>query len=389
MITLYLLAIIALIVSAGALYLPLIKSLPVQLNYYHYHIRKPLTWSILIATLLWVAWQAYSAGSASYLQEASAPLALMGLSVILAYRMHQEVVFSPVDFPAMSEDPLQLPLAEDAQMAVIEYGGETKAFPLDYVVHHHIINDHFGDYLVSLTYCAMCRSVIPFDVTDIGPLFGASLKNANMIVADKRTKTFFQQASFESLIGPLHPHSLTMLPFQILPWSEVNQLRPLPNVPCVTENDLRKFELPIRGIWNKLLASEITPGLSAKERDKSFPARTRVIGIVDSNVAKQVVYVKSELIQAKLVRSDEANVFFVASGDTVNAFKCDAGKVPIDLTLGKDSTLTDKCSGTSWNIRGKYLNGAIESDLEIIAISDEYWFSWKLFHPNSLLIRLV
>jgi hypothetical protein len=385
---LYLLATIALIVSVGALYLPLIKSLPVQLNYYHYHIRKPLTWTILVATLLWVVWQAYSTGSGSCLQEAAAPLALMGLSVILAHRMHQEVVFSPVDFPAMSEDPLQLPLTEDTQMAVIEYGGETKAFPLNYVIHHHIINDHFGEYLVSLTYCAMCRSIIPFDVTDIGPLFGASLKNANMIVADMRTKTFFQQASFESLIGPLHPHSLTMLPFQILPWSEVNRLLPLPKVPLVAEDDLREFQLPIRGMWNKLLASELTPGLPSKERDKSFPARTRVVGVVDSAVEQQVVYVKSELIRAKVVKSDAANIIFVALGDTVNAFKCVVGKVPIDLALSRDGILTDTNSGTNWNIRGKYMSGTIESDLEVLAISDEYWFSWKLFHPNSCLIRL-
>jgi hypothetical protein len=62
-----------------------------------------------------------------------------------------------------------------------------KSLPVHYVIHHHIINDFFGGHLVSLTCCAMCRSIIPIDVTDIGPLFGASLKNANMIVADSLT----------------------------------------------------------------------------------------------------------------------------------------------------------------------------------------------------------
>ncbi len=101
--------------------------------------------------------------------------------------------------------PFQLPLTDDMQLAVIEHGGVTKAYPLDYVIHHHIINDWFGDRIVAVTYCAMCRTIIPFDVTDIGPLFVGSFKNANMIVADKRTKTFFQQATFESIVGRLHP----------------------------------------------------------------------------------------------------------------------------------------------------------------------------------------
>jgi len=35
------------------------------------------------------------------------------------------------------------------------------------------------------------------------------------IVADRRTKTFFQQATFNSIIGRLHPHALAMIPFQI------------------------------------------------------------------------------------------------------------------------------------------------------------------------------
>ena len=122
----------------------------------------------------------------------------MALAIVMAYRMHQETAFPAVDFPAMAEDPLSLPLKDDARLAVIEQAGVTKAYPLDYVIHHHIISDRFGNRTIALTYCAMCRSVIPFDVTDIGPLFVGSFKDANMIVADRRIKTFFQQATFNS-----------------------------------------------------------------------------------------------------------------------------------------------------------------------------------------------
>ena len=108
----------------------------------------------------------------------------MGLAVVLTYRMHQETAFPAVDFPAMSDDPFKLPLADDMMLGVIEYSGVTKAYPLDYVI---IINDRFGDHIVALAYCAMCRSIILFDVTDIGSLFVGSFKNANLIVADRRT----------------------------------------------------------------------------------------------------------------------------------------------------------------------------------------------------------
>lgn len=386
MITLYLLALIALFVGTAAIYMAMIKPFPVEWLYYHYFIRKPVVWAILGGSLVWVAWLAFATGS--FPLAAFIPLGLMVLSVVLTYRMHQETAFPAIDFPVMSDDPFQLPLTGDMQLAVIEYGGVTKAYPLDYVIHHHVINDRFGDRMVALTYCAMCRSIIPFDVTDLGPLFVGSFKNANMIVADRRTKTFFQQATLESIIGPLHPHTLEMIPFQILPWDEVKRLAILPQVAHVTEDDLREFQLPIPGVWRKIMASEATPGLPAKSRDRSFPARTRVIGVIDRIAGPPVVYLKSELTDRGVVKNEVLNIVFVALGDTVNAFKGSVAGQAIDLSTNKDGTLYDAHSGTVWDARGKYRSGPLRSNLEIVAISDEYWFSWKAFHPDSSLVRL-
>lgn len=383
---LYILAIVALLVSTAAIYMALIKPFPVLWLYYHYFIRKPVVWAIFGGSLLWVTWQALNSGS--FQLSDTVPLGLMGLAVVLTYRMHQETAFPAVDFPAMSDDPSKLPFMDDTMLGVIEYGGVTKAYPLDYVMHHHIINDQFGDQIVALTYCAMCRSIIPFDVTEIGPLFVGSFKNANMIVADRRTKTFFQQATFDSLTGPLHPYTLTMIPFQILPWDETKRLEALPQVCQVTQDDFREFELPIPGVWRKIMASEATPGLPAKERDKSFPARTHVIGVIDPIAKPQVVYLKSELMQKSIVKNEDLNAIFIAMGDTVNAFKSNVKGKPIHLTINTDDTLSDTRSGTVWDVRGKYKSGLIKSDLEMIAITDEYWFAWKAFHPHSQLIRL-
>ncbi len=383
---LYLLAIIALLVGAAAIYMAMIKPFPVEWLYYHYHIRKPVVWAILGGSLFWELWLTISTGS--FRLEALFPIGLMGLAVILAYRMHQGTAFPAVDFPEMSDDPSQLPLADDMMLAIIEYEGVTKAYPLDYVIHHHIINDHFRNRIVALTYCAMCRSIIPFDVTDIGPLFVGSFKNANMIVADRRTSTFFQQATFESLIGPLHPHTLNMIPFQLLPWGEVKHLENIDQVCRVTNDDFREFQLPVPGVWKKIMASEATPGLPSKNRDKSFPARTHVIGVIDPVSVPQVVYLKSELLQQGVVKNESLNVFFVAMGDTVNAFRGSVSGKSVDLTSNPDRTLFDQLSETVWDARGKYKSGLIKSNLDMLAISDEYWFSWKAFHPGSQLIRL-
>lgn len=383
---LWLLALLAFLVGTAAIYMALIRPFPVEWLYYHYFLRKPVAWGILGLSGLWTLQRVASTGAFPW--AALVPLTLTALAVVLAYRLHQESAFRAVDFPEMAQDPLGLQLADDAQLAVIEHGGVTKAYPLDYVIHHHVINDRFGDRIVALTYCAMCRSIIPFDVSDLGPLFVGSFKHANMIVADRRTTTFFQQSTFQSIIGPLHPHTLTMIPFQILPWREVRRLTPLPQVVQVSEHDLREFRLPLPGVWKKIVASEATPGLPARLRDPSLPARTRVVGIIDPGAHPKVAYLKRELIDRKLVRNEALDGYFVASGDTVNAFRGRIAGQSVRLSAEENGALRDTGSGTRWDIRGKYVSGPINSDLAMLAISDEYWFSWKAFHPDSELIRL-
>lgn len=383
---LYILAVAALVISTGALYLALIPAVPSTWVYYHYRVRKPAVWSMLAGGVLIAGWMTLR--DAMFPLGSLVPLLLLGLAVILTYRLHQEVVFPAADFPPMAEDPRSLPLRDHMQLAVIEFEGVSKAYPLDYVIHHHIVNDSFGDKTVALTYCAMCRSIIPFDVTDIGPLFVGSFKRANMIVADRRTKTFFQQATFESIIGPLHPHTLTMLPFQILSWADVLALSPLPQIVKVTAKDLRPFELPIHGVWRRIVASEVTPGLPRTERDESLPARTHVVGVLTTAVEPRPVYLKDDLLEHRIVRNDELGCYLVAVNGTVNGFRAHAGGHDVVLTLTDDLLLHDAATETDWDLRGHRIRGQLETNLTPIAISDEYWFSWKLFHPDTELIRI-
>jgi len=377
MIILYIAAFLSLIIGMGAIF-TLVEKFPVKLLYYHYHFREPLVWGIFIASIGYLLINSSNGFSTS----AILPLAIMGLAVILSYKAHQSNWFKAVYFPKMTNDLDSLPLSDEQEIALIEYEGIIKAYPLNYVIHHHIVNDRFKDKIVALTYCAMCRSIIPFDVTEIGPLFVASFKNANMIVADKKTGTFFQQATLNSIIGKLHPYSLKMIPFQILPWRSVKQLKNKPQVAIIKKSDLRPFKLPMPGVWKKVMSSELTPGLSNK--DKTFPSKTQVIGITDTAVNESVFYLKSEVLQQQIVKNKKLNFTLISINNTVIGFKTKN----IDLALKNDQLIEDVITKSSWDITGKYLNGSIKNDLEKISISDEYWFSWKKFHPKSKLLRL-
>ena len=374
---LYIAAFFSLIIGMGAVF-TLVERFPVKLLYYHYHYRKSVVWSILIGALAYILIDSPREITTNTI----VPLALMGLGLILTYKVHQSNWFKAVNMPQMTNDLDSIPLSDNHEVAIIEYEGITKAYPLDYVIHHHIINDKFNDKTVALTYCAMCRSIIPFDVTDIGPLFVASFKNANMIVADKKTGTFFQQESFNSIIGKIHPHSLEMISFQILPWEIVKNLKSKPQVTIINKNDLRPFKLPMPGVWKKVMSSELTPGLSNK--DKTFPSKTHIIGIIDTEIKEKVFYLKSEVLDQTIVINKKLKFTLISIGNTVIGFKADK----VNLIVKDSRVIEDTISKSEWDVTGKYIKGEIKSDLEKIAISDEYWFSWKRFHPDSKLLRI-
>lgn len=172
----YILSFIALAIGTAAIYMALVEKFPVSWLYYHYFIRKPINWTILIVLVSWSLIIYKQQGQLPVW--AIVPVLLSGLALVLTYKMHQESAFKAVDFPEMATDISSLPITDEMQLAVIEFNGITKSYPLDYVVHHHIVNDMFDSKTVALTYCAMCRSIIPFDVTDTGPLFVGSFKNA-------------------------------------------------------------------------------------------------------------------------------------------------------------------------------------------------------------------
>lgn len=374
----YFLAVFSLLIGTAAIYMAFIPAFPVSWLYYHYFIRKYLVWAIFLFTIGY-DYLIYKPGSFDFVL----PLGVMAVGIVLAYRAHQERVFKAVDYPDCTSDTTNLPIPEDAEVALVQFNGRTKCYPLDYVIHHHIVNDRFNDKVVSITYCAMCRSIIPFDVTEIGPLFVASFKNANMIVADRKTKTFFQQASCQSVIGRRHPTELQMLPFQILKWRDIKKIDAKIEVVVVKESDFRAFELPIPGVWKKIVNSNSTPGLYSK-KDTRMPARTRVVGIYDKNIA----YLKSELLQCDIHHDKDSGVILVMVNDSVSVFKDTIDRVKIDLQMDGESGLVDRISGDRWNLIGDFVSGSQNQRLTKVPFSEEYWFSWMFFHPNTAVKRV-
>lgn len=143
----------------------------------------------------------------------------------------------PKDGIPAIDDPQFIEVADekklDAREAVVtvELDGERpRAYPIRYLMWHEIVNDRVGDTPVSVTYCPLCNSFMVFDTRVDGQVltFGVSgkLRNSDMVMYDRETQSWWQQAIGEGIVGEMTGVELTLLPTWMESWQEFSTRNP-------------------------------------------------------------------------------------------------------------------------------------------------------------------
>ena len=112
----------------------------------------------------------------------------------------------------------------------VEVGSDKRAYPIRYLTWHEIVNDTVGGVPVAVTFCPLCNSGITFDRrTSRGVLsFGVSgkLRNSDMIMYDRQTESWWQQATGEAIVGDLLGVELDQMPTWMESWAEFKARNP-------------------------------------------------------------------------------------------------------------------------------------------------------------------
>ncbi|MFY0596061.1 MAG: DUF3179 domain-containing protein [Cognatishimia sp.] len=138
--------------------------------------------------------------------------------------------------PAL-DDPSFISVADESRIAplepviTVEIEGETpRAYPIRYLTWHEIVNDTVGDVPVAVTFCPLCNSGITFDRrTPVGTLsFGVSgkLRNSDMIMYDRETQSWWQQAIGQGIVGQMNGVELITLPTWMESWEQFSTRNP-------------------------------------------------------------------------------------------------------------------------------------------------------------------
>jgi len=105
-----------------------------------------------------------------------------------------------------------------------------RAYPIRYLTWHEIVNDRVAGVPVAVTFCPLCNSAMVFDRrTDHGVLdFGVSgkLRNSDMVMYDRQTESWWQQATAQAIVGDLTGTRLAQLPSWMESWGQFRAAHP-------------------------------------------------------------------------------------------------------------------------------------------------------------------
>ena len=305
------------------------------------------------------------------------------------------------------DDPTFVSLADagewlsDAEPVIaLEVNGEAKAYPLQVLLWHEIVNDELGGVPVTVTYCPLCNSAVVFDRTLDGTVydFGVSgnLRNSDLVMWDRQTQSWWQQLTGEGIAGELAGAQLRFVPAQIVSWAAFRD-EYADGLVLDRPGFSRAYGRNPYPYYDNL---DSYPFLFYGDADPRLPPKERVAAVEINGDAAAFPYsvLAMERVAHAEVGGEEIVVFFefgtsTALGSGAIADAADVGATGVfrptldgeRLTFAFDGDgITDEGTGSRWNVLGRAVSGPLAGrQLERLNAQDHLWFAWAAFKPHT------
>ena len=142
-----------------------------------------------------------------------------------------EEVFSggvPKDGIRSIDAPEFMPAGREERLAGTEpvvglvVNGVARAYPLQILIRHEIVNDVIGGVAVAVTYCPLCNTAVVYRREVDGDVleFGVSgfLRHSDLIMYDRQTESWWQQFTGEGIAGAYAGTMLDTIPARLESW---------------------------------------------------------------------------------------------------------------------------------------------------------------------------
>jgi len=294
-------------------------------------------------------------------------------------------------------------LADPSPVISVEIAGVARAYPLAILIWHEIANDTLGGKPIVVTFCPLCNTALVFDRTSGGVVhdFGTTgnLRFSDLVMYDRQTESWWQQATGQAIVGQLAGQQLTFLPTQIVSFADFVAAHPAGDVLSRDTGHERSYGgNPYVG-YDK---AGSPPFLFDGVVDGRLAPKERVVSVERNGAALAFPY-------AELMKAGVANA--TVGGDPVVVFWTPGTASPLDSRdiLGRDigatgafspvvdsrtlsfersgapgAPIRDRETGSSWSITGRATAGPLAGrQLEPLIHGDHFWFAWAAFVPHT------
>ncbi|MDZ4745696.1 MAG: DUF3179 domain-containing (seleno)protein [bacterium] len=271
-------------------------------------------------------------------------LIVIGAQFMVATKMSAEIMFQePSAIAFKSAESLIDKDSENNEVMVVTINGDTKAYPVNMMGYHHKVLDYVGGTPVLVTYCTMCHTARVFSpviegVVEHFRLVGAN--NYNAMIEDATTGSWWYQATGECVAGPRKGQMLKEIAYTQMTLAGLATRQPNARVLI---DDPKFVDHPA---YMKSYDKNKGDTASAISR------RSMVYGVVVNGYPKAY--------RAQIFEREQC------MRDTVHSVAIVLVKNPYGMVAYEE------------------LAGTVDTS-RAINVHQEYWHSWKHFHPSTQL----
>ena len=309
----------------------------------------------------------------------------------------------PIDEPVFISPGEAAELLGDRKPVVaVEINGEAKAYPIEILMWHEIVNDTIGDVPVTVTFCPLCNTAIAFDRRLEGATydFGVSgnLRYSDLIMYDRQTESWWQQITGTAIVGELTGKRLTAIPAAIVSFADFRSTHtqgvvlsretgisrpygrnPYPGYDDISRSPFLFFE-PVDG---RLPAMERVVTVSLNGEDAAYPF---------SVLAEQSVVEDSVGGESIVIFHQPGTESPFAQGADIGAggvFAPTLDGQALKFTVSDAGQIVDTETQSQWNVLGRAIDGPLAGNqLQSIVNGNHFWFAWAVFKPDTRVFGL-
>ena len=283
---------------------------------------------------------------------------------------------------------------------VLHLHEQARAYPLQLLIYHEIVNDRIDDTPFSVTFCPLCNSSVVFDRRVDGRVldFGTTgmLRRSDMVMYDRQTESWWQQIIGEGIVGEYAGVRLQQLPSSIVSFEDFASAYPGGKVlnrttgytrsygsnPYLGYDDIDQTPFLFRGtVDSRLPPMERVIHIRIDGEEKIYPfSSLGNLAVLNDSLADRGIVLFSR--KGLLSVLDQALISESRSIQAVTAFEREIQGQLLEFEI-RDGRVLDRQTGSTWNLLGEAVSGPLKGSVLKPAMSGIHFaFAWLAFNPE-------